>query len=164
MLARLPWLLSATGARAADATAGVGRAVGEPAAQRIERATGLPAAVLAAIRANVPAGGRLVLYSPYGGQQFELDAGDPRGEPARQVRVLFERAKNLLYPEPRDVHFARDAAELLAKVKGHAGATVVVDGTQAPTELAVGGRYSLVHTETFATGGRLRVWKFEEER
>lgn len=163
-LVRLPWLCVASAQRTANAAPGVARVFAEDADARIARATGLSSAVLAAIRGAMPADGRLVLYSPYGGQQFELDAADPRGEPSRQVRTMFERAKNLLYPTPRDVHFARDPAELLAKVKGQAGRTLVVDGTQAPVELAVGGRYTLVHSETIAPGGLLRVWKFEAEQ
>ena len=135
------------------------RALVTPAAQRIERSSGISSQLVAAIRAAMPADGRLVLYSPYGGKEFELDGADPRGEPARQVRVLFERVKNLLYPTPRDVRFARDAGELLLHIDPVlAGRLLVVDGTQGPGELAVGGRYDLV----FEVPGRipqLRVWR-----
>lgn len=141
-----------------------GRAVAETPAQRIQRASGLSAEFLAAIRSALPADGRLVLYSPYGGAAFELDAADPRGEPARQVRTLFERAKNLLYPLPRDVHFARDAAELAALVApAFAGRLCVVDGTQGTAELAVGGRYELVQTLALGTAA-LRLWRLSEAR
>lgn len=140
------------------------RAAADPPELRIQRASGLSADFLAAIRSALPADGRLVLYSPYGGAEFELDGADPRGEPARQVRTLFERAKNLLYPLPRDVHFARDAAELAALVgPAFAGRLCVVDGTQGTAELAVGGRYELVQTLALGTAA-LRLWRLQEVR
>lgn len=140
------------------------RGLVEPASVRIQRASGLTPELLAAIRATLPADGRLVLYSPYGGAEFELDGADPRGEPARQVRTLFERAKNLLYPAPRDVHFARDPAELRSKLGADlAGRLLVVDGTQGDEPLAVGGRYELLHTQALGTA-RLRLWRFAEAR
>lgn len=140
------------------------RARTESPAQRIQRASGLSAEFLAAIRAASPADGRLVLYSPYGGREFELDGNDPRGEPARQVRGLFERCKNLLYPHPRDVHFARDAEELRGLVTpAGVGRLLVVDGTQGDTELAVGGTYELVHAESLGTA-RLRLWRLRGVR
>jgi hypothetical protein len=140
------------------------RALVDSQEQRVERASGLSGAFLAAIRAAVPAGGRLVLYSPYGGAIYELDAADPRGEPARQVRTLFERAKNLLYPHPRDVHYARDAAELGKLVDPQfVGRLCVVDGTQGGGELTVGGRYELLQTQTLGTA-MLRLWRLQEAR
>jgi hypothetical protein len=127
--------------------------------QRVERASGISPELIAAIRASMPADGRLVLYSPYGGKEFEFDATDARGELSRQVRGLWERMKNLLYPMPRDVHFARDPGELQMLVDASlAGRLLVVDGTQGPGELTVGGRYELV----FDVPGRvpqLRVWR-----
>lgn len=140
------------------------RALTDAPAQRIQRASGLSAEFLAAIRSALPDGGRLVLYSPYGGAAFELDAADPRGEPARQVRTLFERAKNLLYPVPRDVYFARDAAELAALVApAYVGRLCVVDGSQGGGELVVGGRYELVQTLALGTAA-LRLWRLREAR
>ncbi|MBM4063070.1 MAG: hypothetical protein FJ265_18535 [Planctomycetes bacterium] len=148
----------------ATATAAAARGATEPAAARIQRSSGLSPALRAAIREHLPADGRLVLYSPYGGAAFELDATDPRGEPARQVRTLFERCKNLLYPHPRDVHFARDAAELATRLGPRwAGRLLAVDGTQGGAELAVGGRWQLLHTEPLGTGV-LRLWRFQEAR
>lgn len=135
------------------------RAVAESGTERIERSSGITPQLVAAIRDAMPADGRLVLYSPYGGKEFELDGADPRGEPARQVRVLFERVKNLLYPTPRDVRFARDSAELLTQVDANlAGRLLVVDGTQGPGELTVGGRYELVY-EAPGRIPQLRVWR-----
>ncbi len=131
----------------------------ESPAVRIQRASGLSPEFLAAIRAAMPAGGRLVLYSPYGGREFELDGSDPRGEPARQVRGLFERTKNLLYPHPRDVRFARDAVELLGHVEAKpVEPLLVIDGTQGDAELTVGGRYDLLHTSAPGVP-RMRLWR-----
>jgi hypothetical protein len=148
-----------------ERAAAAARAVNDSAAVRIQRASGLSPALTAALGAALPRDGRLVLYSPYGGAAFELDAADVRGEPARQVRLLFERAKNLLYPEPRDVHFARDAAELLPHVEPvFVGRLVVLDGTLDDAPLAVGGgAFDLLHT-TGAGEPRLRVWRLREVR
>jgi len=144
--------------------AALSRAVGDTPEQRIQRASGISPALVAAIRAALPADGRLVVYSPYGGAEFELDGADPRGEPARQVRVLFERAKNLLYPFPRDVAFARDADELRGKIEpGCEGRLLVIDGTQEPVELTIGGRYDFVHEEPIGTA-KLRLWRLRERR
>jgi len=156
------WLLGlgwSCRAAIANNVAAATRALQESPQQRIQRASGLGPEFMAAIRAAMPVDGRLVLYSPYGGSEFELDGSDPRGEPARQVRGLFERAKNLLYPSPRDVRFARDPEELLRHVDAKlVGRLVVVDGTQGEAELTVGGRYELLHTS--APGGpRMRVWR-----
>lgn len=148
-----------TAAGLPDAWAAARRGLGEPAALRIERASGISPALAAAIRAALPEDGRLVVYSPYGGQPFELDGGDPRGEPARLVRGLFERVKNLLYPRPRDVRFARDAGELRNHVDpALAGRLCVIDGTQEPVELAVGGAYELLFEEPGRIP-RLRLWR-----
>lgn len=156
------WLLclgwSSRAAIATNAAAAV-RALQESPAQRIQRASGLAPEFLAAIRASMPVEGRLVLYSPYGGREFELDGSDPRGEPARQVRGLFERAKNLLYPNPRDVRFARDPEELLGHVDAKlVGRLLVVDGTQGDAELTVGGRYELLYTSAPGVP-RMRLWR-----
>ena len=138
--------------------AAAARATNDPEHARIERASGLSLELILSLQIEVPEDARLVLYSPYGGKEFELDAADPRGEPARQVRGLFERAKNLLYPHPRDVHFARDPDELLGKLAGRAPGTVfVLDGTLAPDPLAVGGRYTLLF-ENPPGKPRLRLW------
>ncbi|MCA8976866.1 MAG: hypothetical protein KDC98_19240 [Planctomycetes bacterium] len=156
---RLPVLCLDTGSRVGRTSEAVQRALTEPAVRRIERAIGVSPTLAAAIRAAVPEHGRLVLYSPYGGAAFELDAGDPRGEPARQVRTLFERVKNLLYPRPRDVAFARDADELRAKIAPTSpGRLVVLDGTQGPEPLTVGGDYELLHREALG-GGQMRLWR-----
>lgn len=145
-----------------EAGVAAARSVRESSEQRIQRVVGLGPDFLATLRRAVEDGGaetRLVLYSPYGGQAFELDGADPRGEPARQARGLFERCKNLLYPHPRDVRFARDAEELRGHAQGaQAGRFLVVDGTQDDSELTVGGRYELLCTS--APGGpRLRLWR-----
>ncbi len=141
------------------ALAAAARGCSEPESLRVQRASGLSAGLLAALRAQLPADGRLVLYSPYGGKEYELDGADPRGEPARQVRTLFERTKNLLYPTPRDVRFARDPDELRAQLEGAApGEVLVVDGTQGNIELSVGGAYELVHVEALGSGAQLRLW------
>ena len=164
VVVRLPTLATAAGERAGVQAEALQRVVTEPAFARVARCTSISAALTTAIRDAVPAGGRLVLYSPYGGAEFELDAADPRGEPARQVRTLFERAKNLLYPRPRDVHFARDAAELLGKIDAEfGGAFVVLDGTQGPAQLAVGGDYELLHHEAVGSG-QLRLWRLRRQR
>ncbi|MCA8952987.1 MAG: hypothetical protein KDE27_25980 [Planctomycetes bacterium] len=162
---KLPFLAFAAGGRVIDKSAAVGTALTEPAVERIARASGIPPALEAAIRGAVPEGGRLVLYSPYGGAEFELDAEDPRGAPARLVRTLFERVKNLLYPTPRDVHFARDADELRQKLAPEfAGRLFVLDGTQQPVALAVGGDWQLVHDARVGGAGRLRLWRFVQPR
>ena len=145
-----------------DAGVAAARSVQESTEQRIQRVVGMGPEFLATLRRAVEEAGaetRLVLYSPYGGQAFELDGADPRGEPARQTRGLFERCKNLLYPHPRDVRFARDAEELRVHSDGaKAGQFLVVDGTQDDSELTVGGRYELLCTS--APGSpRLRLWR-----
>ena len=151
--------------RAVAGAGQVARVFSETPEQRIARASGIGANLATAIREAVPADGRLVLYSPYGGAEFELDADDPRGDPARLVRTLFERAKNLLYPNPIDVHFARDAVELLDKIDVDlAGRLVVLDGTQGPDRLTVGGDYELLHEEAIGAAGRLRLWRLSRAK
>jgi len=136
-------------------------ALTEPAVLRLQRASGLGPDLVQQLRQDLAEQDRLVLFSPYGGQDHELDGDDPRGEPARQIRTLFERTKNLLYPRPRDVRFARDAAELLQQLEGAVpGRCFVLDGTQAPVPLAVGGRYELRHVETLGTA-QLRLWRWQ---
>lgn len=155
------WRVLGLPAALAVALTAVQRAGQTTAAERVQRATGLSPALVAALReaAAQDPSLRLVCYSPYGGASFELDAADPRGEPARQTRILFERTKNLLYPAPRDVHFARDAAELLGKLAPElAGRVLIVDGTQGAEPLAVGGRHELLHQQTAPV--RLRLWRW----
>ncbi len=153
-------------ARVQNAAAAVGRAWQEDDAATVLRASGISAPLVAAIRTHLPEahrpdGGRLVLYIPYGGGAYEMDANDPRGAMARQVRELWGRAKNLLYPFPRDVQFAREAGELLPRLDpAYAGRLLVLDGTQEPRDLAVGGRYTLVHEERLGVL-RMRLWRWE---
>jgi hypothetical protein len=159
------WRLAAVPTPVAEAAAAAARGLTSADAELVVRATGLGPALVAQVRALAVAEPqpRLVFYSPYGGAPFELDAHDPRGEPARQTRILFERGKNLLYPTPRDVHFARDAAELQGLLRADlAGRFLVVDGTQGPEPLAVGGHYELLGEQTAPV--RLRVWRWQGAR
>lgn len=153
-------------ARVQNAAAAVGRAWQEDDAATVLRTSGISPQLVAAIRTHLPDaqrpdGGRLVLYIPYGGGAYEMDAADPRGAMARQVRELWGRAKNLLYPFPRDVQFAREAGELLPRLEpAYAGRLLVLDGTQEPRELTVGGTYTLVHEERLGVL-RMRLWRWE---
>lgn len=159
------WRLTALPTPLAEAAAAAARGLSSPAEERVQRATGLGPELVARLRALAAAepGLRLVFYSPYGGASFELDAQDPRGEPARQTRILFERGKNLLYPKPRDAHFARDAGELLALLAPElAGRVLVVDGTQGPEPLTVGGAHELLHDQAMPV--RLRLWRWQGPR
>ena len=131
--------------------AAVSRGMSEPQAQRIQQASGISPGLVAAIRTALPEGGRLVLYSPYPGPEHEFF-----------LRALFERMKNLMYPDPRDVGFVRNADELRAHVQpGLEGKLVVVDGTQEPIDLSIGGAYELVHEEPIGAG-RLRLWRLRQ--
>lgn len=160
ILVRLPFLAYDSALRIGSASAAVGRVASESVDQRITRASGISGALADAIRSAMPEDGRLVLYSPYGGAEFERDAADPRGEPARQVRTLYERVKNLLYPQPRDVIFARDAAELLTRFDAsYDGRLIVLDGTQGSAPLTVGGEYELLHQASIGSFGQLRLWR-----
>lgn len=154
-------LLIAAPARIANAAAAVGRAVRESDDATILRTSGIAPELVASIRRELFDGGRLVIYSPYGGGEFEMDANDARGEMARQVREMWGRMKNLLYPRPRDVTFARSADELRPKLAPElVGKLLVLDGTQEPTPLVVGGRYRLVH-EVRLGQLRMRLWCWE---
>lgn len=149
VLARLPGLVAGAGGRVADGAAAIGRVLREPPAERIQRTTAISPEFVAAVRSGLPPGGRLVIYGPYPGPQFE-----------GLVRQQFERVKNLLYPAPRDVVYALSAAELGARVTpDFEGRLLVVDGTQEPVELTAGGRYELVHSESIGGAGRLRLWR-----
>jgi hypothetical protein len=168
---RLPVQLAQAVGAARDGAAAVARVLSEPADRRIALASGVGAPLREAVAAGGPAG-RLVLYSPYGGGEFELDAADPRGMPARQLRTLFERVKNLVYPRPRDVHFARDPAELAGKVTARpAGPLQILEGRitaldvgGSPAPPAAGGPYELVHEQAIGAAGRLRLWRLREGR
>lgn len=154
-------LAAGTGASLPVAFAAAAAAFTEPVELRVQRASGLGPALVQRLRQDLQESDRLVLFSPYGGQQFELLGDDPRGEPARQIRTLFERTKNLLYPRPRDVRFARDPAELLQQLEGAVpGRCFVLDGTQGPIELVHGGRFELRHTELLGTA-QLRLWRWQ---
>lgn len=120
-------------------------------AKRIARAAGVTPDVLALLRRTLGEDGRLVVYCPYRGTVVELI-----------VRTQFERLKNLLYPTPRDVAFAHEAAELQQWVEARlAGRLVVVDGTQEPTELPVAARFDLL-TEQRLGDMRVRYWLLVE--
>lgn len=148
-----------TAGRVATAAAAAARGCSESAATRVLRTSGISADLVAAIRASMPEDGRLLLYSPYGGQQFVLDASDPRGEWARQLRGLWGRLKNLLYPRPRDVAAVYDPAELLAQVRAdQVGRLLVLDGTQGTVPLTVGGEYELIREELLGAV-RMRLWR-----
>lgn len=156
--------------RVSNVGAAVARAWREDDDATILRASGIAPELVAAIRANLPEaarpdGGRLVLYIPYGGGEYEMDAADPRGAMARQVRELWGRMKNLLYPQPRDVQFAREAKELTPWLDpAYAGRLLVLDGTQPlgaqPPPLAVGGRYTLLHEQRLGVL-LMRLWRWE---
>lgn len=151
-------LAAGTAAKLPVALAAATAALTEPVELRVQRASGLGPSLVQRLRQDLQESDRLVLFSPYGGQQFELLGDDPRGEPARQIRTLFERTKNLLYPRPRDVRFARDPAELLQQLDGAVpGRCFVLDGTQGPIDLTFGGRYEPRHTELLGTA-QLRLW------
>lgn len=172
VVVRLPVLVTAGAERAAINGEAIGRVLTEPEWQRITRASGISEALAAAIRAAVPDDGRLVIYSSYGGTEFEQDPQDIRGEPARQVRTVYERVKNLLYPNPRDTRFARDPAELLdwisAAFDGRLavleGRITALDGGDAAATLTVGGDYELLHEEPIGVVGRLRLWRLREAK
>ncbi len=150
VLVRLPVLVPATWSAAANIAPAVRRGVTLPAAERIQRVTGIGPAFVTAVREALPDGGRLVLYSPYVGTDLEF-----------LLRLQFERTKNLLYPRPRDVHFASGAPPLLEKLEpALAGRLLVLDGTQGDAVLAIGGRYELLHTESIGGGARLRLWRW----
>jgi hypothetical protein len=148
------WLAVMGGSTASglgETWAAAARGLGEPPAQRIQRASGISPAFAAAIREAVPRDGRLVLYSPYAGPEFEF-----------VLRLLFERTKNLLYPAPRDVAFARLADELRGHVQPDMERRlVVVDGTQERVDLSIGGAWDLLHTEPLGAH-QLRLWRLRK--
>ncbi|MCA8964976.1 MAG: hypothetical protein H6838_10930 [Planctomycetes bacterium] len=155
-LAVLGWR---TAGRVATAAAAAARGCSETPEARILRTAGIPASLVQAIHEALPEDGRLVLYSPYGGQEFVLDAADPRGEWARQLRGMWGRLKNLLYPRPRDVRPAYDPGELQALVEpGLVGRLLVLDGTQGTAPLTVGGDYELIREELLGAV-RMRLWR-----
>lgn len=155
VLVRLPFLLADSWSAVAESAALVQRGLTEAAPARIQRVTAVTPEFVAAVREHLPADGRLVLYSPYVGNELEF-----------LLRLQFERTKNLLYPRPRDVHFAAGAEELQRKVRSDGpsfdGRLLVLDGTQGGAELAIGGRYELVHSETFGGAALLRLWRLVE--
>lgn len=144
-----------------EAFAACARACAETDDATVLRASGISPRLVQAIRPY----SRLVLFIPYGGRAFVMDANDPRGAMARQVQEMWGRVKNLLYPTPRDVRFACDADELRPLLEmDRAGSLLVLDGTQPMGEalppLQVGGRYTLLHEEQL---GNLvmRLWRWE---
>lgn len=151
VLARLPFLVVAAGGKVGTACSEAAAAWREAPEARIARASGVTPELIAAIRGAVPQGGRLVLFSPYPGRDFEL-----------LLRSAFERTKNLLYPEPRDVWFARNAGELRLHLhKELEQRLLVLDGTQEPTDLPVPGAFTLVGTHSLGGAGRLRLWRLD---
>ena len=153
VLARIPTTAWNAAARAGAGAEAVGRVLTETPAQRIERASSISPALVRAVREAIPAEGRLVLYFPYPGEQSEF-----------LLRHQFECIKNLLYPAPRDVAFARTADELRGLIApGDEGRLFVYEGALGPSALTVGGRYELLHERTLGAV-RLRLWRLEECR
>ena len=146
---RLPVMATASGGHALERAPALIRGLGESAADRIARASAITPAFIAAVRDALPQDGRLVLFSPYTGAEFEF-----------LLRSQFERSKNLLYPDPRDVHFARGADELRSKIApAFERRLLVVDGTQQPIPLTIGGDYELLHGEHIGGAVNLRLWR-----
>lgn len=162
VLARIPFLVGDGWSWFATCSERVVRGFTVPDAVLVQRATGLSPALVGAIREAAGQEGRLVVFSPYGGQEFALDVGDPRGELARQTHQTFVRVKNLLYPRPRDVSVAFAPDELVAKLAepmAPGRALLVLDGTQGPAPLAAPGEWELLHRQVLGGVGQLRLWR-----
>ncbi len=166
VLVRIPFLGSDGWTWLGTCSERVVRGLTEPDDALVQRATGLSPVLTGEIRDAAGEEGRLVVYSPYGGHEFAHDVADPRGEPARQTHQMFVRVKNLLYPVPRDVSVAFDPNELLEKLGeplDPARQFLVLDGTQGPAPLTIGGEWDLLHRQEFGGTGQLRLWRLRRK-
>lgn len=152
LLARVPLLawesgstLSAVWRRAQDA-------LSVPQSVRIESAVGVLSQNQTLLQQRLGRDGRLVVYFPVAGTAEEKVFWE------KLLRDEYERLKNLLYPMPRDVAFARNAEELTAKLDAKlAGRLIVVDGTLVDGELPVRAEFDLLVDQRLGPV-RLRFW------
>ena len=123
-----------------------GRAL--PYLERLEKEIAVSPEVMAALTDRLGEGSRLVVYCPYPEPIF-----------VNLVRQQYERLKNLLYPEPRDVRFAVSPEELGRWIEARfENKLVVLDGTQEAVSLPVPGEFDLMTEQAVGAGGRLRYW------
>jgi hypothetical protein len=152
LFVRVPFLVADCAGRLPDAWRQAGAALTQPRAALVEAAIGVTPTVERLLRERLPEDGRLVVYSPYRGEVAEY-----------LVRTQFERLKNLLYPAPRDAHFALDADDLRRRLEARfAGKLVVVDGTQEDTPLPAPGEFELLADQRLGGAMRVRYWLLRE--
>jgi hypothetical protein len=147
-LVRVPFLLADGAARLPETWRQARAAATRSRDELVDAAIGLPPAIERLLRERLPEDGRLVVYSPYRGEVAEY-----------LLRTQFERLKNLLYPSPRDAHFALDAADLQRRIEARFDRKlVVVDGTQADAPLPVPGDFELLREQRLGGAMRVRYW------
>jgi len=148
LLAAIPFLARDALERLPGAYAHAGAALTESRGLRIHQEIGVSPAVGKLLADRLGQSGRMVVYCPYPGEVF-----------VGLLRLQYERLKNLLYPEPRDVRFARSADELGGWIEPRfENKLVVVDGTQESGPLPVAAEFELMAEQPIGGGGRLRYW------
>ncbi|MEC7583518.1 MAG: hypothetical protein VYE77_04310 [Planctomycetota bacterium] len=148
LLASLPFLAVDAAERLPDTLSKAHAALTLSVAERLEQEIAVSPEVMEALTDRLGEGSRLVVYCPYPEPIF-----------VNLVRLQYERLKNLLYPEPRDVRFARSPEELAGWIDAKFdNKLVVLDGTQGPVDLPVPGEFELMTEQAVGEGGRLRYW------
>jgi hypothetical protein len=122
-------------------------ALTQDATSLIQASTGMPLALQSQLR-SLPPAARLVLFLPYPGDGAEA-----------LLRLQWERVKNLLYPRPREVSFARKPADMASLlVARNEGRLFVLDGTQEDIELPLVAEFQLLGTYEVGSS-KLRLWQ-----
>lgn len=148
LLASLPFLVVDAAERVPETLSKAHAALTESVAERLEKEIAVSPEVMAALTDRLGEGSRLVVYCPYPEPIF-----------VNLVRQQYERLKNLLYPEPRDVRFAVSPEELGRWIEARfENKLVVLDGTQEAVSLPVPGEFDLMTEQAVGAGGRLRYW------
>jgi hypothetical protein len=153
VLAALPFGAAALIARASESWIELRAAIAVPPAQLIAAGVGLPHSLLAGLAATVPADGRLVVY-----------AGDADAATRSRLGQQRERLANLLYPRPRDVTVAADAAALQAQLSQRLeGRLFVLDSGPVDAAPRVAGEFERLG-DFAADGLQLRLWRLRRVR
>jgi hypothetical protein len=156
LLLRVPFLLADAGSRLPADWQQARAAVTQSRAELIQTAIGVSTEIERLLRERLPEDGRLVVYAK---PLPEGTAADVVQWYEFTLRTQFERLRNLLYPTPRDAHFARDAGELRQRIESRfEHKLIVVDGTQEDVPLPAPGEFELLTEQRLGPAIRVRFW------
>lgn len=148
LLASLPFLAVDAAERLPDTLSKAHAALTRSVAERLDQEIAVSPQVMEALTDRLGEGSRLIVYCPYPEPIF-----------VNLVRLQYERLKNLLYPEPRDVRFALSPEALAQWIDARfENKLVVLDGTQEAVDLPVPAEFDLMTEQPVGGGFRLRYW------